>query len=96
MQVRTLLMLGGLVLGGVGLGTATGSPLRAQEAGRTPAATGATSGDMASGTGGARPNAPAQGGVASRPDASAGQSSTPGGGNSRDNAPSAPQAAPAR
>lgn len=91
MRVRTLLMLGSL-----GLGTATGSPLRAQEAGRTPGATGITSGDMASGTGGARPNAPAQGGVASRPDASAGQSPAPGGENSRGNAPRPQQAASTR
>ncbi len=91
MRIRTLLMLGGL-----GLSAATGSPLRAQEAGRTPAATGATSGDMASGTGGARPDAPARGGVASRPDASAGQSPTPGGENGRGNATPPQQAAPAR
>jgi hypothetical protein len=79
MRGRGPLMLGAALGLGVasGLGAATCSPLRAQEGKPVPGASGVTSGDMSSGTGGARPDAPAQGGVASRPAASAGQSFTP-------------------
>lgn len=71
MRVTGMAMLAAALVLAIGVSPL---PVRARQAAT---ASGTPSGDMASGSGGARPDAPAQGGVRSAPGASAGTPAPP-------------------